>query len=88
MRTYTYKMFSVVINSEHNLFKKEEEKPMLYITEDELQKPYKRVYWASILALESCASINIKTEDKDYLAQMTEHAFDVLTLTLISYQNT
>ena len=87
MTTFTYKQFSVAINEKKNEFTNEDGKKVLYITQDELEKPFKRVYWASIIALEICTSINIKAEDKDYLAQMTEHTFDVLTLTLISYEN-
>ena len=87
MTTFTYKQFSVAINENLNSFKKEDGKKVLYITPDELEKPFKRVYWASIIALEVCSSVGIKAEDKDYLAQMTEHTFDVLTLTFISYKN-
>ena len=88
MTTFTYKQFSVAINEKKNEFTNEDGKKVLYITQDEIEKPFRRVYWASIIALEVCSSVGIKAEDKDYLAQMTEHAFDVLTLTLISYQNT
>lgn len=87
MTTYTYKQFSVAINEKQNSFEKQENKKVLYITQDELEKPFKRVYWASIIALEVCSSVGIKAEDKDYLAQMTEHVFDILTLTHISYKN-
>ena len=87
MTTFTYKQFSVAINEKKNEFTNEDGKKVLYITQDELEKPFRRVYWASIIALEICTSINIKAEDKDYLAQMTEHVFDMLTLTHISYKN-
>lgn len=87
MTTFTYKQFSVAINEKKNAFTNEDGKKVLYITQDEIEKPFRRVYWASIIALEICTSINIKAEDKDYLAQMTEHVFDMLTLTHISYKN-
>ena len=87
MTTFTYKQFSVAINEKKNAFTNEDGKKVLYITQDELEKTFRRVYWASIIALEVCSSVGIKAEDKDYLAQMTEHTFDVLTLTLISYKN-
>ena len=87
MTTFTYKQFSVAINEKKNEFTNEDGKKVLYITQDEIEKPFRRVYWASIIALEICTSINIKAEDKDYLAQMTEHVFDMLTLTHISYKN-
>ena len=87
MTTFNYKKFSVTINEKHNFFEKQESKKVLYITQEELEKPFRRVYWASIIALEVCSSVGIEADDKDYLAQMTEHTFDVLTLTLISYKN-
>ena len=87
MTTFTYKQFSVAINEKKNEFTNEDGKKVLYITQEELEKPFRRVYWASIIALDLCLSVDIQADDKDYLAQMTEHVFDILTLTLISYKN-
>lgn len=87
MTTYTYKKFSVAINDDHNCFKTEDGRKVLYITQEELEKTFRRVYWASIISLETIASMNIVPDDKDYLAQMTEHTYDILTLTLISHKN-
>lgn len=86
MTTFNYKKFSITINEKQNFFEKKDKK-VLYITQEELDKPFRRVYWASIIALDLCLSVDIQADDKDYLAQMTEHIFDILTLTAISYKN-
>lgn len=87
MTTYTYKKFSVAINDDHTYFKTEDSKKVLYITQEELEKTFRRVYWASIIALETILNMDINIDDKDYLAQMTEYTYDILTLTLISHKN-
>jgi len=44
MTTFNYKKFSVTINEKHNFFEKQESKKVLYITQEELEKPFRRVY--------------------------------------------